>query len=84
MKPFKATETNALVVGVVLVLLGLVLIVWPRQFVVQHATNNYEGAPTGVVAESVSRTGSRVFGVISVVIGAVFATAGLYGRSAEK
>ena len=84
MKPFKATETNALVVGAVLVLLGFVLIVWPRQFVVQHATNNYEGTPTGVVTQSVGSTGSRVFGVISVIIGAVFVTAGLYGRSAEK
>ena len=84
MKPFTSTESSALVAGMLLVVLGLVLIVWPRQFVVQHATNNYEGTPTGVVAETVSRTGSRVCGVISLIVGGVFMTAGLYGRAAKK
>ncbi len=84
MKPFTPTERAALVAGIALIIVGLTLFLWPREVSIAHAVNDREGTPAGVVAERVSKGGSRVYGVVALLFGAGFVSASVYGRSAQR
>ena len=67
-KPFTSAETGALAFAIVLIAAGLIRLVWPREAVVVHATNDVVGWP-GALTETVTRAGSRVYGVLPILFG---------------
>ncbi len=69
MKNITSREFGGLVFAVILFLSGFVWLVWPQEGVVVRATNDFSGVPGGV-AEVVSKKGSRIYGIISMVVGA--------------
>lgn len=69
MKRFSSTEKGALILAATLLLAGVSLIVWPLDMAVTHPINDTQGTPAGVVQEPVTKTGSRVYGGISILFG---------------
>jgi hypothetical protein len=77
MKRFTSTELGALALAVVFFVAGFVWLIWPRETVVVHPTNNEVGWP-GSSIEVVSKTGSRIYGVIAIALGAGIGALVLY------
>ena len=68
MKRFSSTEFGALALAVVFFVAGFVWLVWPREAVIVHPTNDVVGWP-GSSTEVVSKTGSRIYGVMTMALG---------------
>ncbi len=81
MKRFTSIEIGGFVVGAFLFFAGLSCVLWPRTGVVIRFTNDVIGWP-GSSLESVSMTGSRVYGVLAMLLGVgVAALAAYRGKS---
>jgi hypothetical protein len=68
MKRFTSTELGALALAIVFFVAGLIWLIWPRETVVVHPANDVVGWP-GSSTEVVSKTGSRIYGVMAIALG---------------
>lgn len=66
-----------MVLAVLFLVAGFLCLVWPREAVVVRPVNDVVGWP-GSVTEVVSKTGSRIYGVISMLVGAGIGALALY------
>jgi hypothetical protein len=80
-KRFTSTEFGALILAAILIVAGLAWLVWPREMVVPHPTNDVVGWPGGFT-EVVSKGRSRLYGFIAITLGAGLAALAAYrGKS---
>ena len=77
MKRFTSSERGTLVLAVVFFVTSFVFLVWPQETVVVHPVNDVIGWQESVTS-FVSKTGSRIYGVIAMFIGAGTAALVLY------
>jgi hypothetical protein len=69
MKRITPIEIGVLLFAAALFVMGFIWLVWPREMAVGHATNDAMGWPGGFT-EFVSRTGSRIYGIMGMLLGA--------------
>jgi hypothetical protein len=75
-------ERCGLVMGAVLFVTGLVMVIWPRPGVVLHFTNGAQGMQQGTDVQAVTKTGARVYGIMTLLLGTGIASASVYrGRT---
>jgi hypothetical protein len=77
MKRFTSTEIAALIMATAFVVVGFIWLVWPREMVILHVTNDFVGWP-GSIVEYVNKRGSRIYGVMVMLLGAGIAALALY------
>jgi hypothetical protein len=78
MKRLTTIELCGLVLGVIFLVFGVIMIIWPQTGVVFHFTNDALGMSPRSEPEVVTATGSRVYGVLAVLLGSGIVTASLY------
>jgi hypothetical protein len=78
MKRLSAIEFCGLLLGIVFLAFGLFTIIWPQTGVVFHFTNDVLGMSPRSEPEVVTASGSRVYGVLSLLLGAGIVAASLY------
>ena len=69
MKRLSALEIAGLVLGAVLFFVGLAAVISPKPGIVQHFTNSDTGTSVRTETEVVSATGSRVYGIMAMLLG---------------
>jgi uncharacterized protein YjeT (DUF2065 family) len=77
MKRFTSTECGALILAAMLILAGLTWLLWPREMITSHPTNNEVGWPGGFTG-LVSKAGSRLYGAVAIIVGAGLAYLAAY------
>ncbi len=79
MKRFTSIEIGGLILAALLFFGGLCCVLTPRAGVVIHSTNDEIGWPGGSI-ESVSKIGSRVYGIMAMLLAFGIAALALYRR----
>jgi hypothetical protein len=77
MKKLTSTEFGGLVLAIVFFAAGIVFLAWPRGRVALHPIDGVYG-PGGTDIELVSESGSRIYGVLSLGLGAGVGALALY------
>ena len=72
------SEIVALIIAIIFIVTGIILFFFPREMIVEHTAIRGKGinSPGGV--ERVSKTGSRIYGLIALCLGGGLAFASLY------
>ena len=78
MKRLTTIELCGLVLGIMFLVFGVIAIIWPQAGVVFHFTNDALGMSPRSEPEAVSASGSRVYGVLALLLGAGIVAASLY------
>jgi len=66
--------------GVVFLVYGVITVIWPQAGVVSHFTNNARGGSPRYQQEVVTKTGSRVYGGLAILMGSGIVFASFHGK----
>jgi len=78
MKRLTTIEFWGFALGIIFLVFGVVMIIWPQTGVVFHPTNDAIGMSRFSEPETVSPAKSRAYGVLALLLGAGIATAAFY------
>ena len=78
MKRLTPIELCACILGIVLVIFGLSMTIWPEEMVVPHFTNNALGLSAHTEPEVVTSFGSRLYGIAAILAGGTLVVLSIY------
>jgi hypothetical protein len=84
MKRLTTIEFWGFLLGIIFLVSGVAMIIWPQTGVVFHPANDAIGMPQSSEPEMVSPVKSRAYGVLAVVLGAGIAAAAFYREKSER